>query len=218
MALLTAGAYDAALYARARHEATPTGELFRPRTPAGLAPLTPEQQRHNLTLLMEAVYPRQSDPQLEQQRSPVRALTIRPPWSDCCAIEDDDLGKRIENRTWRTSWRGTLLIHAGLQVDTKALTLPVVRKTLPEDYKPVRRGVVVAIADLTGIHMDDGVCTPWSEREKYHWQLANVQRLTEPVKATGALSLWTPGPELLDEIAAANPHAAARLTAALAAA
>lgn len=44
----------------------------------------------------------------------MKTLSIRPPW--CFAILN--LGKRIENRRWKTSYRGPLLIHAGKQIST----------------------------------------------------------------------------------------------------
>ncbi|MGP3978947.1 hypothetical protein ACTWQF_34030 [Streptomyces sp. 8N114] len=204
--------HDAQLYARIRHETEPTGEYFTTRTPAGPQPLTAEQQRHNFTLLQHAISPRQDTLLPKEERIPIRALTIRPPWSDLIAIEDEDLGKRIENRVWSTTWRGTLLIHGGLTIDTPALTLPDVRKTLPADYEPVQ-GAIVAVADLTSIHPDDGPCTPWSQPDGYHWELTRVQRLHQPVAALGAQRLWTPTRELLAKIAAANPALKTRLAA-----
>lgn len=89
---------------------------------------------------------------------------------------------------WATRWRGILLIHGGQTVDKQALALLHVRAALPEDYEPVQ-GHVVAVADLAGMHADDGACTRWSERGCFHWQLTNVQRLTEPVHATGSQRL-----------------------------
>lgn len=141
----------------------------------------------------------------------IRALTIHPPWSDLIALEDEAIAKRIENRTWTRNWRGTLLIHGGLTIDQLAMARPAVREALPNDYQPVL-GCVVAIADLIGIHPDDGQCTPWSERGCHHWELTNVQRL-QPVRARGAQGLWTPPQSLLDKIAAANPAHALRLAA-----
>jgi hypothetical protein len=141
----------------------------------------------------------------------IRALTIHPPWSDLIALEDEALAKRIENRGWTRSWRGTLLIHGGLTLDETALELPAVREALPDDYQPVK-GFVVAIADLTGIHPDDGQCTPWSEPGCFHWELTNVQRL-QPVRARGMQGLWTPKRPLLDKVATANPALVMRLAA-----
>jgi hypothetical protein len=44
---------------------------------------------------------------------PTTALTIRQPWATLIISG----GKNIENRTWRTHYRGPILIHAGLYDD-----------------------------------------------------------------------------------------------------
>lgn len=210
MTITLAAAYDARLYARARHEAEPTGALFTaPRPPA---PLTAEQQRLNLELLRQGISSRHQAAPTDPEPTPVRALTIQPPWSDLIALTDEAIAKRIENRVWSTSWRGTLLIHGGKTIDEQALALPAVREVLPDDYQPVQ-GYVVAVADLTGIHADDGECTRWSQRVPFHWELSNGQPLAVPVHATGSQRLWKPSRQLLHEIAEANPGLEARLTA-----
>ena len=43
-----------------------------------------------------------------------RALSIRQPWAWLILNGYKDL----ENRTWRTDYRGPLLIHAGMRVET----------------------------------------------------------------------------------------------------
>jgi hypothetical protein len=199
---------DTALMARLSREAIPTGTCFRTRTPAGAKPLTPQQQRANYELLATVSGRPQTAP--DHDLTPIRCLTIRPPWSDLIALEDDQVAKRIENRVWSTQWRGTLLIHAGSEIDIPALALDAVRQTLDDDHELVR-GAVVAIGDLAGIHADDGPCTPWSQEGRFHWQLARVQRLTTPVPARGAQRLWKPTPKLLRKIADANPHLRGRL-------
>lgn len=200
---------DTTLLARLSREAIPTGAYFRTRTPARTLPLTPQQQRTNYEALATVSQRPHTVP--EHDRTPIRCLTIRPPWSDLIAIEDDQVAKRIENRVWTSRWRGTLLIHAGSEVDLRALALDAVRETLDDDHELVR-GAVVAVADLAGIHADDGACTPWSQEGCFHWELARVQRLTTPVPARGAQRLWKPTPDLLRAIADANPHLRGRLT------
>ncbi|WP_432197082.1 hypothetical protein [Streptomyces sp. bgisy027] len=202
---------DTALLARLSRESIPTGAYFRTRTPARALPLTLQQQRTNYEALATVSSRPQTAP--DHDLTPIRCLTIRPPWSDLIAFVDDPVAKRIENRVWSTQWRGTLLIHAGSEVDMRALALDAVRETLDDDYELVR-GAVVAIADLAGIHADDGACTRWSQQGCFHWELARVQRLTTPVPARGSQRLWKPTPKLLRQIADANPHLRSRLAAA----
>ncbi|OIJ95432.1 hypothetical protein [Streptomyces colonosanans] len=209
MTVTIADAYDARLYAQARHEAEPTGALFTasPRP----APLTARQQRLNFELLGQAISPRHQAPPTDPEPTAIRALTIKPPWSDLIALQDEQLAKRIENRVWTTNWRGTLLIHGGQTIDKQALALPAVREVLPDDYEPIQ-GHIVAVADLAGVHADDGACTRWSEYGCFHWELRNVQTLQQPVHATGSQRLWKPNRQLLDQITAANPALTTRLS------
>ena len=52
---------------------------------------------------------------MESEWEPLRALSIKQPWAWLILNGIKD----IENRTWQTKFRGTILIHAGKQVDKK---------------------------------------------------------------------------------------------------
>jgi hypothetical protein len=45
----------------------------------------------------------------------VKVLTIRQPWAHAIL----HLGKDVENRSWRTRYRGLLLIHAAARPERK---------------------------------------------------------------------------------------------------
>jgi len=111
----------------------------------------------------------------------VRALTIRQPWAALIAHG----AKRIENRTWGTAWRGTLLIHAAKSAD------PYPDGVAWVDGADVR-SAIVAVATLADIHVCDGECSPWAEAGRHHWVLSDVRPVAEPVPCKGALGLWRP--------------------------
>jgi hypothetical protein len=127
----------------------------------------------------------------------VKALTIRQPWAWAIAAGH----KPVENRSWTTSYRGPLAIHAGKGIDRHAL--PFVRELLAplgvdptELEQPLIRGAVIATAELVDVcaraaNGDTCDCGPWAEPGQFHWRLANVQRLAEPVPVTGRLGLWS---------------------------
>ncbi|MDK1473662.1 ASCH domain-containing protein [Streptomyces sp. 549] len=128
----------------------------------------------------------------------MRALTIRQPWAGAIAHQT----KRVENRSWRlpAAHHGTrILIHAGAQLDRDA-----------QVYGPHLDvySAVVAIATITGCHWsDDGTCCgPWGNERTYHWELADVTALPNPVPAKGALGLWRPSDELLNAVTAQLSH------------
>lgn len=121
----------------------------------------------------------------------MKALTIKQPWADAIAHGT----KRVENRTWTTRYRGSILIHAGVAYDqTAGRTVPDL--TALADW-PDYRGAIIATAELVDIHPAAGCCTPWGEPDVYHWQLANVYALPEPVLTKGRLQLWTPVPAII---------------------
>ncbi|MFD4143062.1 ASCH domain-containing protein [Streptomyces sp. NPDC058572] len=122
----------------------------------------------------------------------MRALTIRQPWAAAITYAD----KRVENRTWTTSHRGAVLIHAGKSLDRRhgPMVAAVVRG-LQQDT-----GAVLAVARITDCHADDGECTPWSATGCFHHVLDEVTALPLPIPWTGAQGLWVPPPALMDKV------------------
>lgn len=129
----------------------------------------------------------------------MKALTICQPYAELIARGD----KLVENRTWPTSYRGELLIHAGKG-----------RKFLGGDNYGIQIdsmdfGKVIAVASLAA-------CVQWPNRnlpswlnwmsEHEHaegpwcWVLNNVRRLQEPISYTGAQGIFNVPNELLTEL------------------
>lgn len=125
----------------------------------------------------------------------MRALTIKQPWADAIAHGE----KRCENRTWEPPKKhlGTrILIHAGVAYDPMG-RFHIDRNTLGS--WPDTRGAIIAVATLQDFHMAaDGCCSPWGLPNIYHWILADVAALPEPVPAKGALGFWTPAEDALN--------------------
>ncbi|MCD9194247.1 ASCH domain-containing protein [Streptomyces albireticuli] len=115
----------------------------------------------------------------------MKALTIRQPWADAIIHQT----KRTENRTWKTTYRGPVLIHAGAAHDPQAAIY---------GPRPDIRSAILAIASITDCHYsDDGQCCgPWGNEHTYHWTLANVTPLPTPVPCKGRLGLWTPSDDV----------------------
>lgn len=122
----------------------------------------------------------------------LKALTVRQPWAGAIAHQT----KRVENRRWRLPAKhggARILIHAAAQPDRNAIV-----------YGPHLDvyGAVVAVATLTGCHWsDDGTCCgPWGQERVYHWGLADVTALPDPVPAKGSQGFWTPDRAVLDAV------------------
>lgn len=137
----------------------------------------------------------------------VRALTLTQPWADAVASGT----KQWETRSWRTDYRGPLLIHAAKGFPAEAKRFAEAQRALGRGAPRVALGAVVAIASLFDVRPAEEVALEVSAIERlygdytpgrYAWRLEHVRRLAEPVPATGALGLWRPGPALLDAVEA----------------
>jgi len=135
----------------------------------------------------------------------MKALTLCQPWASLVAIGV----KSYETRSWRTSYRGRLAIHAAkrvVHVDGYAGALIAARLAeagLCLDSLPI--GAVVATCTLTGCYPvdmlwgrlvdmgDEGVFGDW-RMGRYAWRLADVVPLDEPIPARGKQRLWVWSP------------------------
>ena len=83
--------------------------------------------------------------------------------------------------------------------DREALALPAVADALTTDQH--HPGHIVAIAHLTDCHPDDGPCTPWAQPDRHHLVLTDIHPLPKPIAHRGALGLWNPPDDLLQQLA-----------------
>lgn len=137
----------------------------------------------------------------------MRCLSIRQPW--VWAILH--AGKRIENRSWSTNYRGPIAIHAAKGM-TKAeydefeywWAIEFPRRplqTFPTVPAIVRlpRGAIVGTAILDGV-VTRQTCPltqePWFQGP-YGFVLREVWRLPEPIPYKGALGLFDVPDDLL---------------------
>jgi hypothetical protein len=127
----------------------------------------------------------------------IRAITIRQPWTTSIVAG----AKTIENRPQPWTWRGWMLLHAGLTLDRPALRQPLVASTIRGRDLP--SGAVIGVARLTDCHQDPNgapPCTPWAEPGQWHLELADVQELPLPIPARGQLGPWKPREDLVTRV------------------
>ena len=116
----------------------------------------------------------------------IRVISLRPIWA-WCAI---NAGKDVENRTWRTNYRGPLAIHAsgntrGIADDCDAADA-IIRPARVPDLVPL--SAIVGVVDLVDVVRDSR--SRWAARGCWHWVLRNP-RPCEHVDIGGRLGLWT---------------------------
>lgn len=147
----------------------------------------------------------------------LRALTVRQPWAWAIAKGFKD----VENRSWTTTYRGPMVIHAAKAWDDRNIDalrevvgrareqgVPLPTK-LADDLPYSGTSHVIAVVDLVEICTvglgDVGCpsrcdCGPWAIRGEAHWRLANARLLTQPVPMKGRLGLFTPPAEVLEMV------------------
>jgi hypothetical protein len=102
--------------------------------------------------------------------------------------------KGVENRTWPTSYRGALHIHAAKGVDPIDGWMEE-HRWIAETMAGAQiwtQGAVVGEVALVGCHRPLGktCCEPWGQPGMWHWELVNATHLTAPAPTKGALGLW----------------------------
>lgn len=124
----------------------------------------------------------------------LKVITIKQPFATLIA---EGL-KEYEFRTWKTTYRGEILIHAGKSIDQKAMKR---YEHLNLEYPT---GKIIAKANITDcIKVDDKVKDMLKEKNPlvyfgvlhnpkwngYAFKLENVEKIDGPV-INGKLSLW----------------------------
>mgnify|MGYP001267639774 CR=1 FL=1 len=127
----------------------------------------------------------------------MKTLSIRQPWAELILQGR----KTIELRTWRTPYRGLLLIHAGGNIEEEACTI--------YDLDPQRlvRGALVGTVEVVDMIefdaerfaalRDEHLYQKDWPGDLYGWKLVNPQRLPAPIPMRGRLGLFDVPDEVL---------------------
>lgn len=122
----------------------------------------------------------------------MKVLTIKEPWASLI-IEGY---KNYEFRSWKTSYRGKILIHAGKRIETEYL------ERFQEFSLHYEKGAIVGEAELTDCilvdeelnqklyEMDPNVYGANHHVKNYAWKLENVKKYQNPILISGKLGLW----------------------------
>lgn len=147
----------------------------------------------------------------------MKALTLTQPWATLVAIG----AKAIETRSWRTTFRGPIAIHAAQGFPEEAEEIchkdpfrSVLNAAGIHRTGELPRGAIVAVAVLldcwqfdwgsaeripiSGLYPPHEISFGDLSPGRWGFKLANVRALTTPIPARGMLGLW----ELPEEVAA----------------
>lgn len=129
----------------------------------------------------------------------MKVLTLKQPWATLVA----EGIKKYEFRTWKTNYRGKVLIHAGAGIDKKELAR---FKDLNLEYPSKKIIAEVEIKDC--LELDDklndeiiqenNIAYGSKKRTGYAWKLGNVKKIDVDKEINGKLGLWNIDLEHLD--------------------
>lgn len=133
----------------------------------------------------------------------MKTLSLLQPWATLIALG----AKQIETRSWRTSYRGPVAIHASLGFPRQVRDLcheepfcsVLTRAGYDLDNLDLPRGVIVATATIESIAPTLELLTIPHEPERsfgdyahgrFAWFLGDINPLLVPIPAKGKLGLW----------------------------
>ena len=154
----------------------------------------------------------------------MKSLTLTQPWATLVAVGE----KMIETRSWQTSYRGVIAIHAAKgfpdEAKTACRTAPFMEVLARHGIRaPIELpiGAVIAVADLFACeaftHTTEAKIRQQLERRyplhelsfgdfsvgRFGFWFRNVVRLPEPIPARGMLNLWDLPASVAEQIQAA---------------
>ena len=121
----------------------------------------------------------------------MKVLTLKQPWATLVA----EGIKKYEFISWKTKYRGKLLIHAGAGVDKKELKR---FEKLKLDYPSKRIIAEVELEDCLKIDeelnnkiiAENNIAYGSKKREGYAWKLTNIKKIESKEIINGKLGLW----------------------------
>lgn len=137
----------------------------------------------------------------------MKALSLWQPWATLIAIG----AKQFETRSWKTDYRGPLVIHASKRwtVDERGICIsqPFARVLRAGGYTQLSQiplGAALCIVDLVDVlptekvrsdsyrlyRLVDELSFGNYADGRYAWKLANVRRFTSPLPMRGAQGLF----------------------------
>ena len=135
----------------------------------------------------------------------MKALSLWQPWATLIAIG----AKRYETRSWLTSYRGLLAIHAAKRPIVGTELNPAIRAVLDHHGTPpndLPLGAVLCVVRLVEVVPSEQVIARAQSDKRvrleelnygnyapgrYAWKMEIVKVAPEPIPAKGAQGLWT---------------------------
>jgi hypothetical protein len=102
-------------------------------------------------------------------------------------------GKDVENRTWKTDYRGRILIHASKKPDpflTEIVGRFVSDKVKSDELIELLSWCGKIIGSVEIVDCVQNSNSKWAEQGMWHWVLKNPIVFKDPIPCRGSLGLW----------------------------
>ena len=123
----------------------------------------------------------------------MKTLSICQPWASLIVHGIKD----VENRTWKTNYRGSVLIHAGKSRCRTSIFETLNREQYIRfrdkigfsglDFLEPKGAIIGSIQIVDCVRNHPSV---WAEKDCWNWVLANPMLFEEPIPCRGRLSFW----------------------------
>jgi hypothetical protein len=118
----------------------------------------------------------------------MKTLSVIMPWP----LLIMSYGKDIENRSWKTDYRGRILIHASKYPDDNLFQIMSRYRVTPTEDE-IRRLLKTCGCIIGSVELVDCVKNSksrWAEPGMWHWVLRDPIPLENPIPVRGSLGLW----------------------------
>lgn len=121
----------------------------------------------------------------------MKAITIREPWASLII----NGYKKYEFRSWKTNYRGKILIHAGKGIDKDMLYIT-------DKYNiKINPGNIIGEVEITDcikvddkfneyLRKDNRLVYRGNYKDNYAWKIENVVKFDKTISVNGKLGLW----------------------------
>jgi len=115
-----------------------------------------------------------------------KAISIKQPWAYLIAYGIKD----IENRTWKTNFRGRVLIHVGAKkIDYNPVRIHF--SMTIHDYKLLHRSAIIGSVEIVDCIQNSQ--SGWADPDCWHWVLKDPVLFEKPIlNVKGKLSFFIP--------------------------
>lgn len=120
----------------------------------------------------------------------MKAITIKQPWASliCKGIKD------IENRTWKTNFRGRILVHCGAKrlkydnwYDSNLSNDQLIEIPAGMPIPCVNSAIIGSVEIIDCVQNYSSI---WAEKGVWNWVLANAKLFPQAIPYKGKLSFW----------------------------